>query len=193
MEATYQGEVECEGRKCHKVWITSRTKDGSNWDGRTELWLAEDRNYIPVRKFGYAYRESPTIPVSEAKVEKWLEIESGVWFPQRASEVRYDGQIVQKSGRREVSWQHTYDVTNISLDPQYELSFFRDLEFPDGAAIYHVENGKIVKSYVAGGPADPKSKRTSWLWWLIPANVAIVLAVLLTVVMIRRSKRVTTP
>jgi hypothetical protein len=50
LENTYQGETTFQGLKCHKVWITEVLSNGYQHD-RWELWLAEARNFIPVRMF----------------------------------------------------------------------------------------------------------------------------------------------
>jgi len=180
MENTYQGEVEFQGMKCHKIWLTTINKSKATANDRWELWLAEERNYIPVRMFGYLFGWSKEIPVGEGTVNEIREIAPGIWFPYATRVVRYDDIVIQRENRQQESWREEHVVEEVSLDPKYDIEFFRNVDFPDGTAVYEVEDRKIVRSYVQGSPeapGGPAGGSISRRWWFLWANAAIVVVI----------------
>jgi hypothetical protein len=171
---TYQGEAEFQGLRCHKVWISTLLPSGDVHD-RWELWLAEDRNYLPCRLFGYTMRCSKTIPISEGTIADFKEVKPGIWFPLAAEVVAYNPFALQKEGKQELQWRENYAVEEVSLNPDYPASYFRSVKFPDGTPVYEVVNGEIARSYTQGAPAAPGGPVESWLarWWLLLLNVIV--------------------
>ena len=96
---------------------------------RHELWLAEDRNYLPVRKRYYTLRWSTLRPIVEGAVDELRELKPGVWFPFAAHLTSYQP-IALQGGRQLVQWRWKYQVVDASLDPHYAAACFRDLDFP---------------------------------------------------------------
>ena len=188
LENTYQGEAEFQGLKCHKVWITTLFK-GKPHD-RWELWLAEDRNYIPVRLVGYTFRFSKDIPVAIGTVSQWRQLKPGIWFPLGIRVTVFDMLKVQREGKHVPIWQEDYVAQEVSLEPKYDVAFFRDLEFAAGTAVYEVNaSGDITSSYRKGAPESPGGPERSSTRWLL-VIVSIVLIVLFGgLVVIRRKRR----
>src|SRR5690606_32969754 len=75
----------------------------------------------------------------------------GVWFPFRATILVYDTSFMREDGKHIVGSSETFIVERASLQPQYDIGFFQNVEFPNGTAVYEIEQGEIVKSYVQGG------------------------------------------
>ena len=152
LRTTYQGVADFQGLRCHKIWLTLFFKSNGEQGTRRELWLAEDRNYIPARVISWSPRESEDIPNAEGAVSEWREIKPGVWFPMAATYTRYNPSLLRQKGKQELQWRTEYTVKKVSLDPKYDISFFQDVDFPDGTAVYEIENGKITQSYRIGAP-----------------------------------------
>jgi hypothetical protein len=190
-EITYQGEEEFQSLKCHKFWLTTSVphEGATVASSRSELWLAEDRNYIPVRLVVYDLGWSRTLACKEASVSGFQQIEEGIWFPVGATVLRYDSVALHYEKRQKAYGRYTYDVKSVTLNPTYDVSFFRDLTFPAGTSVYEVENGKIVKSYTVGLAGDPALRQRRWLWWILWANLAVALAIVGAVYMRHRRKR----
>jgi hypothetical protein len=192
LEYRYQGEGEFQGLKCHVVWMVSCSKKSGNPLTRTELWLAEDRNYIPVRRFTYTYWCSEEIPAGEGAVEAWKEVEPGVWFPLEAEVTVYNKKAIQRERKQELRWRERYTTEMVSLDPKYDVSFFREVEFPTGTAVYEVEDDTIVRSYrvgAPGAPGGPDSSGAPTHWWILWINLAALAALTALVLVIRRRSR----
>ena len=197
MEVTYRGEDEFSGLKCQKVFVNVLL-NGVAHDGQ-ELWLAEDRNYLPVRDIFYTYRYSRDIPVGQAVADALQEISPGVWFPFDVQIVSYDMLMIQSEGRQKPRWREQYVVERADLHPKYERAFFATVDFPDGTAMYDVEKGEIKRSWRQGAPeapggpraaGDPAERGAFWRRWLLWVNgIAFTgLAALLAVRKVRSRK-----
>lgn len=151
MQVFYQGEDKFSGLKCHKVLVDVLLKSGAPHDGRV-FWLAEDRNYLPVRELAYTYRFSRDVPIGEGVVNKMREIKPGVWFPVDVEITSYNPITIQRTGKQELQWTERYKVERAELNPKYDRAFFAKLDFPEGTAMYEVKNGKIVRSWRQGAP-----------------------------------------
>ncbi|WP_298867002.1 hypothetical protein [uncultured Gimesia sp.] len=129
------GNEEFQGLQCIKVqmeWIGSKGKPVS----RNEIWLASDRNLIPVRILHYKYHRSKEIPTTEFRVDAWKELCPGVWFPMKAHRDQYHSLSKKPTDKRELSWRVLYDVKSITLDPpQRAPHVFTKLDFPKGTTV----------------------------------------------------------
>lgn len=189
MEVSYEGEEEINGLKCHKV-LVEVWHSGQSRNGR-QIWLAEERNYLPVKVDSYTYRFSKDVPVGSGVVHELREIAPGVWFPFDIEYTVYNKFKIHQEGRQELQWRERYIVELAELDPQYDREFFSNVEFPDGTAMYIVENGEIKRSWRQGAPEAPggptaTNKSISWQWWLIGANAAVI-ATLGVVLFVRKA------
>jgi hypothetical protein len=80
---------------------------------------------------------------------------------------------------RVVAYRYVYTTESVALDPNHQSSFFEDLPFLDGTAVYEISNGAIAKSYRVGAPETSAesdigsvAKDPSLLW----ANTAVIVA-----------------
>jgi len=141
IKAESRGPAQFDGHRCQVIWITEFTGQAETPYDRWVLFLAEDRNYIPIRMEAFTFHWSKDVPVGEAQVTKWNEIDSGVWFPLAASHTRYDDSEVQK-GNKVPTWRETYIVDVVSLDPKYGASFFHELQIPLGTTVREAPSKK---------------------------------------------------
>jgi hypothetical protein len=154
LEYAYQGEADFNGLKCHQIWATlHKNKKPVR---RLEFWLAADRNFIPARYCSYQLKLSEDQPTVEGEVSGWIEVSPGIWFPKEMKTTSFSPYLL-KRGQKIVQWTKKYQTKEVSLTPRHELSFFQNLEIPDGALVYEIENQKIIKSYKKGSASDPES------------------------------------
>ncbi len=186
---TYGGEDEFEGLKCQKVVVTTVLPGSDDPQLTTsELWLAERRNYLPIRVFLWDLKRSAEIPRVDGFVSELRELKPGIWFPVSAQVTSYEPFTLQSEGKQQLGLREEYFVESASLEPQYDLAYFSDLEFPDGTAVYEVENGEIKKGYRVVAPEAPDGPPAAGfrLWWLLWGILAMVGLIAAAVVWRRR-------
>jgi hypothetical protein len=189
LRASYKGLEVWNGLRCHLVHVIASA--GGRDGGRTELWLAEERNYIPARAVDYQYWKSTEEPVGWGEVREWREIAPGVWFPSRIMEEAYWIQHAHEPGKPDLNWQKEITLENVVLHPEYQRSFFQ-FEFPQGTAVYEIDDaGEIQQSYRVGTPEAPRvaSQASSRAWLTAVALAAIVAVGVLVLVHRRRCAR----
>ena len=69
------------GRPCQKVKITTCVGSSRRPHSAWILWLAIDRNYLPIRQEAYTYHYSKSDPVGVGVAKDLREIAPGIWFP----------------------------------------------------------------------------------------------------------------
>jgi len=146
----YAGESTSESRFTTRIQITGREKlqeldcttvriemfdTNGKPRSRTDLWLAQDRNLIPIRKLDYSYRQSKELPCSESRVETWQEVREGVWFPRKTFIERYDSNILRRELIQVTSWRNDYEVESIELNPELPEDVFTRLNIPPDAVM----------------------------------------------------------
>ncbi len=185
LKNTYQGEADYHKLKCHKIWITSY--HSGRLFARWEVWLAEARNYIPAKLLNYSLSYSKVIPVALGEVTSWREIKPGIWFPYESQMTAFDKLEIRDTGNQIPIWRYKYIVHNVTLDPKYNISYYRDLNFDVGSLVYDVSNKNIVRSYVEGAPSKSVFTISINTWWY---NIIFILLIITIVVvfMIRRHK-----
>jgi len=172
---SYKGEVECRGLRCHKVWVTESSR-GQPYD-RREFLLAEERNYLPVQMTSFTFNLSRDVPIARGEVAEFREVESGVWFPWSTTMTCYQPALLQREGKQKLGWQQRHTAESVSLHPAYDSAYFRDVPFPDGTAVYEVENRQIKKSYRTGTPSAPPAQglgSRGRRWWAVLAAAAVI-------------------
>ncbi len=150
-QVMYGGECKIKDLNCHKVIVTSFTAS-KKVSSKYEIWLAESRNYLPVKRLFFRPKYSNDIPEAEGIVNEFREISEGVWFPFDAKVVKYNQFTLQRERKQELQWTRRYLVESAKLDPTYKREYFSDVNFPDGTSMYEVKDGKIIKSWMQSVP-----------------------------------------
>ena len=175
VNATYEGAEDRSGMRCHRVWITTSLRGGPQYD-RWELWLAEERNYLPIEMKSWTFSYSEQLPFSAGEAKEFREIAPGVWLPFDVNVVAYDPIILQSEGRQMPNWRRRFVVEEASLDPNYPFSYFHDVVMPEGTVVYEVENRTVKRSHRIGAPEVSSDSSTNrGAPWLLLANAAIVM------------------
>ncbi|MCL6507648.1 MAG: hypothetical protein K6T59_11525 [Bryobacteraceae bacterium] len=185
--AEYKGIEQFEGFRCHVVWLVNRARSNQPNAGaavsHTVLWLPEERNLIPMRLVEYRYDISRTVPIGEGKVTDWLEVEPGIWFPKHVEVTSLRPRQLQQTGERLPNWRVGYHVTAVSLSPNHDISFFQEVDFPQGTVVYELdEQGKITEGHQVGAPREDKRSSSgrkdvaAWrVWWPLPVAFSALL------------------
>jgi hypothetical protein len=173
------GPEQQNGLPCHVVTLRFVPADSTTPSRVERLWLAIDRNLLPVRFEEYMPKVSATVPDHIATIEEMREIEPGIWFPTKVVATHFKRQVLQQTGRQEPGWRSVITVQFVRLDPQYPASYFNTLEIPEGTYVYHVREQKIVRSYVQGAPGTVtktpgKPARCPYWLWIGAAVLAVV-------------------
>lgn len=145
------GEERCDGFRCVKL----RDDYGKpSPTGYRLIWLAVDRNYIPIRCDSYRTMWSEKVPRASGHVTELREIAPGVWFPWH---MVYTLHVPEKVRQGQIVVHETteYTTDKAELSPRYEISLFRNIPFPDGVRVYEVRNGEIVNKYWTEAPVKP--------------------------------------
>jgi hypothetical protein len=192
-EVSYLGTAEFQSLHCHRVALTEYVQGESEPNNRRELWLAEERNYLPVRLLSWTFRHSKETPILDGSVDELREVKPGIWFPILTHVSRYDSGMLKREGAQRLQWKEEYVVKDVSLDPDYDMAFFRELTLPERTAVYEVQGDDIVKSYRVGapdGPDGPDGARIDRFryGWMILASVAVIVLVTAAVLLLRSSK-----
>ncbi|QDV17313.1 hypothetical protein Pan153_19480 [Gimesia panareensis] len=136
--AAYRGEEELSGLRCLKVTLYHVRNKGTaaeRTSARRDFWLAVDRNYLPVKTESYNYFYSKKVPIETAVLENLQEIQPGIWFPFASSITVLDGIMLREKKRSVVSWKREYTVSEVSLNPEYAVEFYRNVPFPEGTPV----------------------------------------------------------
>lgn len=161
LEVTFEGEEVVDGLRCQKVRCRSWP---DSWEGPTDsvghwdLWLAVDRNYLPIRNelfLGRMKGQAEQI----WRYSDLREISPGVWFPMRASLVVYDKLWFNEDHKLVVNNSEEYVVEKAVLDPRYDISLFRDIPIPRTCLYIMFGMGKsISRSRRGSGKSENRAK-----------------------------------
>lgn len=120
----YDSAQEFRNLKCHAITVILSSRDSDEM--RIELLLAEERNLVPARVKWYQLKVSSLEPVEESEVLEWTQVEPGIWFPRRATLVKYDPLALKRKGIKQISWTDEISTSDLSLKPQKDHSFFQE-------------------------------------------------------------------
>ena len=129
LRVRYEGEDIINGLHCVRIHSFRWAVD---WKGPLDegvferLWLAMDRNYIPVRVEIHNGTMAGR-PVEVGIADDLREIEPGVWFPYRFARTVYDDLHFEEKKPMPVLWRSRMTVSKVDLHPHYDISLFRDI------------------------------------------------------------------
>lgn len=182
----YGGREAIDGHDCHKVVWRRRNSTSHRITSTIHLWLAADRNWLPIRVRVLSHKYSTTLPHSEADVSDFRELEPNVWCPTHARTMTFIGDSLRKYGRQERSFGRTFYVSRFTLSPAYPKEFFQSLDIPNGVSVYRLDSeGHVTKSYRHGVGSESVGTPLWRRWWFV-GNVAVLAALLLCIVYFRR-------
>lgn len=134
VKAWIEGTGEIQGLKCTQV-VVERLNDSGVRFSKQILWLAQERNLIPVKIVTYHDQFSREKPCEEAFVDEWQQLRPGVWFPRTFHTDRLDWIMNVLKKKQQVGWQKAYVVESVELDPSLPADTFTKLDFPERIVI----------------------------------------------------------
>lgn len=190
--SSYQGTANWRSIPCQRVFLDIQRKKGKDpISVRWEFWLAETRNYIPIRMLSYTFRYSRTLPMGEGEVTEFVEVKPGVWFPATAHVNAYREDILQDRGELVLKWKRTFTASHLTLDPEYESDYFELPDIPEKANVYHVDKaGIITDSYRAGDVHSPQAAHEVAVpVWIYVVSANVIVFILIVCGILRRACR----
>ena len=192
-----EGDEVVDGLRCCKLRLSHHL---DSWKTGAEdvryLWLARERNYLPVRTEYFANPVRAGFQADEVGTStNFREISPGVWFPFHSTLIVYTGTSTA-AGQPLVAFNTTeFTIDQANLDPHYDMSLFQDIPFPDGLKVQVVKDGKIAQEFIQGGKrigaaklAEAKSSNLTGIV-MIMTFVAIFIGVV-SYAVVRRRRRV---
>ncbi len=147
----YVGDERAGGLYCHKLKCieTDQRLKGAKLESGWFLWLARERNLIPVRLEWFEPAWNAKLPSGLYFVEDLREIRPGVWFPYRTVHLTFQRWLRGLCENRILlQWRREVEVKSLKLDPVVDAILFSSLEIPAGAEVsVWDEEGNFLAKY----------------------------------------------
>jgi hypothetical protein len=148
------------------------------------FWLATEKNLLPVRVESFTHRFSRTIAVGKHRASQFREIAAGVWIPTRLDHETFDHDSAAK-GKSLLRTSARHELKGVTLTPNRPVTFFQQLDFPDGAVIVDIRNDKIISQTLYTDPGLlPTLRRNKW--WILSLLGLLIAALIARKVSMRR-------
>lgn len=135
MMVEYVGDEQIDGLHCYKL----KCSEGQNGKSFAYwfVWLARDRNLLPLRKEWREPGWSQKLPTGISFVEDLREIRPGQWSPFRAIDLAHQKWDVNglNAGHILLQWRRDVVVDRATLDPQVGDGLFGSVEVPAGTQV----------------------------------------------------------
>lgn len=126
----YCGEEKVDGHPCVKLRGDVMFREGNEPRRSIVLFLAVDRNLIPIKleQYGglFGYTKIPSIV---SRCEEFREIAPGTWYPFRVIEMAIDNRTTTHGWAR-LNWRRETRVESVALSPQVDDAVFRGATVP---------------------------------------------------------------
>lgn len=187
MYCNHLGNEKCNGFSCQKIEFVTMDEDTQKVYYREVCWLAEDRNFLPIRYESYeSWTKDKYLTCGEVK--KFEEVALGIWIPTLCEEVHYNSLELRFEGRQEIGWTLKTSVSDARLISEADPKVFSEVKFPHLAVMYELDaEGKILRDWQEGVVPVAAPKRIGTLPLIFMLAGSLVLAILATVVLRRRA------
>jgi len=154
--ASLVGEETIDGLRCSHILCETSWSQGRAMTVR-HLWLAQDRNYLPVKTVAYSHRLSKSVPVETGHSSDFREIAPGIWLPFRVKVEVADEPKLARDNLYVTGNSEELTLVHAKLDPALDQEYFERVEIPEGTYVYDVHDGKITTGRIEG-EHNPKPK-----------------------------------
>jgi hypothetical protein len=154
-EVEYLGEASAGLLSCYVLAV--RPAHARQPGFKSLLWLAKERNLIPVRF--EEYRPGETLPVRLEIVDKFSEPSPGVWYPAHKTRYIFRQQIAPavREGYLFVDQCWDYTVNAVSLEPVVSEVTFNQIVVDEGIDVqYFDKNGKLFNNVTQTADSVPE-------------------------------------
>lgn len=128
LSIAYETEEIINGLNCHRIRLETWVK-GQQQHDYIRIWLAPERNWIPIRTEGYALGYSDSIPLQISEITAWHQPAPGLWFPHKIRDITHDEQSAAQ-GKTVISYESETSLTNISFSPKFDRKYFQEVPLP---------------------------------------------------------------
>lgn len=146
-QAEYVGDDVINELVCHKLSVDQFAGQSPEPTLSSTIWLARDRNYLPVRHDSYRPARSAKLPDAVSLVLELREGRPGLWFPDRVAIMKLRN--FEATGACEnrviVSWRRDQEISSLDLNPNPDPTLFSELNVPQGTDVVILdEQGDVV-------------------------------------------------
>ncbi|MCA9098883.1 MAG: hypothetical protein KDA36_10860, partial [Planctomycetaceae bacterium] len=122
-----------DGLECTKLTILKTNFQETASLGKVILWLAEARNYLPLKIEFFSRDNENRPPDLMSRTTDFREVAPGVWYPSRCESVTYRNRFVRPQAgsnvlsnpdEREVGHRREMTLQEVSLSPAFDRSHF---------------------------------------------------------------------
>ena len=135
MTVDYVGDERIDGLHCHKL----KCSEGQNGKSFAYwfVWLARDRNLLPLREEWREPNWSEILPTGISFVEDLREIRPGQWIPFRATDLAFQKDSLNglNVGHILLQWRKEVVVDRATFDPRVGDGLFSSVEVPAGTLV----------------------------------------------------------
>jgi beta-lactamase regulating signal transducer with metallopeptidase domain/uncharacterized GH25 family protein len=129
----YMGEERIDALDCYKL-LWSPSYNNGRVNSSIVIWLARDRNLLPIRM--ECHRSGEKHPTSVASVDELRELRPGLWFPVKATILAYQNVMIDSSVNPEaLQWRRQITVDEVALDPEVDAKLFSTVEVPKDTTV----------------------------------------------------------
>ncbi len=190
IKTRYLTTEEIDGLKCEKFEMNIGDLSKPSVSIKHLLWLAIERNYLPIRFEDYNMMDDRKAPKAVAKSEDIREIEPGIWCPHRVVMTSY-GHVQYNSEKKLVlETERVYTLKFLDFKPNHPKEFFQSVKIPEGALVFVKKNGQVIQDYTKG-LAKPRAiapQKSTWKWLIVGIAIAFA-CVIAASVYLRNRKR----
>lgn len=180
--------------ECVKIQVEARSKrgDGSESWERTTIWLAVEKNHLPVQ---FETRKSKLDGeiACVGRVDRFIKLDHGIWFPIEMTSHGYDEFEYMKSKKHQFSNDIRLEIRDVVLNPKFPEGFFRRESIPSGAVVHKIREGKIVETHRQDLAKPKVTKPTPGFDWkmlfYIISGLCVALILAISIVRYRRAAR----
>jgi hypothetical protein len=139
----YCGEGMVDGHPCIKLRGDMLTGANDRPFETSVLFLAVDRNDIPIRLeyYGGNFGDRP-MPAGIKNCDDLREIAPGVWYPFRVTELAFDDRISMAQGRILLQWRRDTTIESVTLAPKVDVAVFREVIVPEGTKVQVIDEDR---------------------------------------------------
>ena len=132
----YCGTAQVDGHPCTRFRGDATSKHTPANDFTLVLYLATDRNDIPIKLEQYRKNNGNRLmPEYIARCDDFREIAPGLWFPFRVTEMGFRTGVHMGQGWIRLSLRRDYTIDSVTRAPTIDESIFRGVAAPAGADI----------------------------------------------------------
>ncbi len=132
----YCGTAVVDGHPCIRLRGDVTTGQRDQPGSSIVLFLATDRNHIPVKLERYSGNVAyDAIPVGVSHCGDFREVAPGTWYPFRVSEWSFNSVARLAHGRILLSTRRDYQIESVTMSPKVDHALFHDVIVPEGTTV----------------------------------------------------------